>query len=909
MMDIEAPKIDVEMAQEPEKMNDNYTPEPQSEMEVKADSPPPSQNEDLEEGEDVEEGEITDDEENEEVSEGGASNSRISETEGSKPPRNDNPNKKGADSHVSDATDDDKKSSVDKESPRSRNSKHHKEKRKKSSKRRDEDSDEDKRRKLKEQLRKLEMQMGGPEDDVDDEAMGIYTAGGSPTRRARQTESDEFSEGRSSRSRSRSPKSRKRRRRSNSRDVGKKRRRDERERKGGRRGPREKSDEICKMYMQGKCPKSPDNCMFSHDAEPPKIFELCKFYLLDRCAKREKCLYLHKDFPCKFFHTGQKCIDTAESCKFSHEPLSTDTRTILLKHLESAPKEILGDFPRLTRDAAIDLVYKTEAKNKGWTSEEPPPDYVPNMSAPRGGPIEEGGISSVQEKLVQMSEGGGAGVGSGPLGPPNMGMNIPRPGMPRPGGPMMRHPGPNHAPFDQGPPHMGGDRRRKSRWESDYPPAPPGPYMGGHPPMFGPGGPHRMRGPFPRRNDLPYRPYGEGPGHGYPHEPPHDGYYPRPDNGYPGNHFPPHVRVGGYPSDKNSYPPEDDEFEHPRHNREHSSRDGGRDRDRDRSPTPVPEDEAMEEEQSSSLPDVHKQLYDRIQKKQKTNDASPEKPEEIRAKVIESWYESDEEPSEQKAPSDIINPSSVGKIGLPKELTEVLTALKSSSPGNGDATSVTLSPVPGDNVTTAGSLKRDPRMRRDPRALPNAIPATSQKVRDPRMKPKTEVSKGGQDITNIDLTEVFGDLELPTFKENTEYDPNENSMGLPFKPHRVGGVAEEIAASIFSHPPLEYRLRRMDIDKPDYSDMIVKHRLSTDKVQQDPRLRRYRNASPLKSPPHTDGYNPSQHAYRSPATHSNPSSTSSSYAPPATAEYTYNPNADLMRGPKGGSRRDPRKRD
>ena len=34
--------------------------------------------------------------------------------------------------------------------------------------------------------------------------------------------------------------------------------------------------------------------------------------------------------------------------------------------MEAAPKEILGDFPRLTREKALELVYKTEAKNKGW---------------------------------------------------------------------------------------------------------------------------------------------------------------------------------------------------------------------------------------------------------------------------------------------------------------------------------------------------------------------------------------------------------------------------------------------------------------------------------------------------------------------------------------------------------------
>ena len=35
------------------------------------------------------------------------------------------------------------------------------------------------------------------------------------------------------------------------------------------------------------------------------------------------------------------------------------------QHLESAPKEILGDFPRFTREAAAALVFKTEAKHKG----------------------------------------------------------------------------------------------------------------------------------------------------------------------------------------------------------------------------------------------------------------------------------------------------------------------------------------------------------------------------------------------------------------------------------------------------------------------------------------------------------------------------------------------------------------
>ena len=95
-----------------------------------------------------------------------------------------------------------------------------------------------------------------------------------------------------------------------------------------RPGPRPKPP-LCNLFMQGKCFKF--NCQYSHDGDPPQVFELCKFYLFDRCIKRDKCLYLHKLFPCKFFHTGRPCAFTKETCKFSHGPLNDTTRTLLLK--------------------------------------------------------------------------------------------------------------------------------------------------------------------------------------------------------------------------------------------------------------------------------------------------------------------------------------------------------------------------------------------------------------------------------------------------------------------------------------------------------------------------------------------------------------------------------------------------
>ncbi|XP_035787163.1 protein suppressor of sable-like [Anopheles albimanus] len=99
-----------------------------------------------------------------------------------------------------------------------------------------------------------------------------------------------------------------------------------------------------------------------HRPTGPRKMELCKFYLMDCCAKREKCLYMHKDFPCKYYYLGMKCKEK-ELCHFSHgEPLTNDLRAILLKHLETAPQEILGSFQRISRDTANNLLNATHRK-------------------------------------------------------------------------------------------------------------------------------------------------------------------------------------------------------------------------------------------------------------------------------------------------------------------------------------------------------------------------------------------------------------------------------------------------------------------------------------------------------------------------------------------------------------------
>ena len=207
---------------------------------------------------------------------------------------------------------------TDKKHRRTRSRSRDRHKRSKRSKEKKElDEDEKKKREVLRKLKALEENMGLI-DEWDEENEETPAA-------------SEDSESRSSDSRSRSGS------RSSSASPGRRRSRErrkrEREKRHARKRRRERDGpaEICQMFMQGKCQKTAKECIFSHDAEPPQVWELCKFYLRDRCAKRDKCLYLHKGFPCKFFHTGRQCGETAESCQFSHEPLNDMTRSLILK--------------------------------------------------------------------------------------------------------------------------------------------------------------------------------------------------------------------------------------------------------------------------------------------------------------------------------------------------------------------------------------------------------------------------------------------------------------------------------------------------------------------------------------------------------------------------------------------------
>ncbi|XP_035494511.2 flocculation protein FLO11-like [Scophthalmus maximus] len=85
---------------------------------------------------------------------------------------------------------------------------------------------------------------------------------------------------------------------------------------------------LCRHFLWGRCIKG-DECQLKHiQGYNDLVKEVCKFYVQGFCSKGESCPYMHKSFPCKFFHRKGNCSQ-GEDCRFSHEPLNETTGRLL----------------------------------------------------------------------------------------------------------------------------------------------------------------------------------------------------------------------------------------------------------------------------------------------------------------------------------------------------------------------------------------------------------------------------------------------------------------------------------------------------------------------------------------------------------------------------------------------------
>ncbi|XP_061534749.1 uncharacterized protein LOC133403662 isoform X1 [Phycodurus eques] len=134
---------------------------------------------------------------------------------------------------------------------------------------------------------------------------------------------------------------------------------------------------ICRHFLYGRCIKG-DSCQMQHiQAYNDLIKESCKYYIQECCTKGEQCPFMHKSFPCKFFHKKGHC-SKGEDCRFSHEPLNDITMKLLNEVME----------------LEMELARKTEQSSVQPATDEPEVKQVTKPDIP-----EESNKGS--EKLVQ----------------------------------------------------------------------------------------------------------------------------------------------------------------------------------------------------------------------------------------------------------------------------------------------------------------------------------------------------------------------------------------------------------------------------------------------------------------------------------------------------------------------------
>ncbi|CAI5679034.1 unnamed protein product [Oreochromis niloticus] len=120
---------------------------------------------------------------------------------------------------------------------------------------------------------------------------------------------------------------------------------------------------LCRHFLYGRCIKA-ESCQLEHiQGYNDLIKEVCKFYIQGFCTKGESCPYMHKSFPCKFFHRKGKCYQ-GEDCRFSHEPL-TDVTGKLLDELLKRQR----DLSELAKKAEQEPLGEPESKEEAGVTE------------------------------------------------------------------------------------------------------------------------------------------------------------------------------------------------------------------------------------------------------------------------------------------------------------------------------------------------------------------------------------------------------------------------------------------------------------------------------------------------------------------------------------------------------------
>ncbi|KAM4750828.1 uncharacterized protein FYW61_005218 [Anableps anableps] len=125
---------------------------------------------------------------------------------------------------------------------------------------------------------------------------------------------------------------------------------------------------VCRHFLFGRCIKE-DKCQLEHfQGYNDIIKEACKFYIKGFCMNGQSCPYMHKSFPCKFFHRKGNCLQEG-NCRFSHEPLNDITEKLLEEAMEQ--EKSYYELAKTNKEESSEQQANTEETNSAEENKNP----------------------------------------------------------------------------------------------------------------------------------------------------------------------------------------------------------------------------------------------------------------------------------------------------------------------------------------------------------------------------------------------------------------------------------------------------------------------------------------------------------------------------------------------------------
>lgn len=124
------------------------------------------------------------------------------------------------------------------------------------------------------------------------------------------------------------------------------------------------SDEkdFCFDHLTGRCN---NQCGRWHQMRHLRLFGVCKFYIIGACSNGDSCIYMHEEFPCRFYYLDLQHpqLEPGEVCRFKHGgPLPERLCRYFKRQIEIWVKKTYENKPEQIHDQLANLLHKFDTK-------------------------------------------------------------------------------------------------------------------------------------------------------------------------------------------------------------------------------------------------------------------------------------------------------------------------------------------------------------------------------------------------------------------------------------------------------------------------------------------------------------------------------------------------------------------